>query len=140
MKILVAADGSEYTKRMLGYLAAHDEWLGGRHAYTVIHAVPPLPPRPASVLDKSVLDDYYREEAEKVLEPIRAFFRQQGLEATYLSPVGTAAEAVLHALEHGQHDLVMLGSHGHGSFMNLLLGSVATKVVARSKVPVLLVR
>lgn len=27
MKILVAADGSSYTKRMLAYLAVHDEWL-----------------------------------------------------------------------------------------------------------------
>jgi hypothetical protein len=40
MKILVAADGSPFTKRMLAYLAAHDEWLGGAHAYTVIHTVP----------------------------------------------------------------------------------------------------
>jgi hypothetical protein len=30
MKILVAADGSSFTKRMLAYLAAHDEWLGSR--------------------------------------------------------------------------------------------------------------
>jgi hypothetical protein len=28
MKILVAVDGSPFTKRMLAYLAAHDEWLG----------------------------------------------------------------------------------------------------------------
>ena len=28
MKILVAVDGSKYTKRMLAYLAAHDEWFG----------------------------------------------------------------------------------------------------------------
>jgi hypothetical protein len=34
MKILIAADGSTYTKRMLAFIAAHDEWLGpqcGRH-------------------------------------------------------------------------------------------------------------
>jgi hypothetical protein len=31
MKILVAADGSAYTKRVLAYLAAHDEWLGPAH-------------------------------------------------------------------------------------------------------------
>ena len=28
MKILIAADGSVYTKRMLAFVAAHDEWLG----------------------------------------------------------------------------------------------------------------
>ena len=41
MKILVAADGSPFTKRMLAYLAAHDEWLGSKHRYTVLNVVPP---------------------------------------------------------------------------------------------------
>ena len=52
MKILVAVDGSPYTKRMLAYLAAHDEWLGDKHQYTVLHVVPAVPPRAAAVLDK----------------------------------------------------------------------------------------
>jgi nucleotide-binding universal stress UspA family protein len=33
-----------------------------------------------------------------------------------------------------------MGSHGHGSLGNLVMGSVATKVMAHTKVPVLLVR
>ena len=40
----------------------------------------------------------------------------------------------------GSFDLVVMGSHGHGLFKNLVLGSVATKVLAGCKVPVLLVR
>ena len=43
MKILVAADGSPFTKRMLAYLAAHDEWLGAHHEYTLLNAVPAVP-------------------------------------------------------------------------------------------------
>ena len=38
------------------------------------------------------------------------------------------------------YDLIVMGSHGHGAIANLVLGSVANKVVALSKVPVLLVR
>jgi nucleotide-binding universal stress UspA family protein len=34
----------------------------------------------------------------------------------------------------------MMGSHGHGSVVNVVMGSVATKVLASCKVPVLLVR
>ena len=34
----------------------------------------------------------------------------------------------------------MLGSHGHGMLSQLVLGSVATKVIAGCKVPVLVVR
>jgi nucleotide-binding universal stress UspA family protein len=33
-----------------------------------------------------------------------------------------------------------MGSHGHGTLVNLVMGSVATKVLAQSKIPVLLVR
>ena len=36
MKILIAADGSAYTKHMLAYLAAHDERLGAGHQY-ILH-------------------------------------------------------------------------------------------------------
>ena len=38
------------------------------------------------------------------------------------------------------YDLVILGSHGHGTLVNLVMGSVATQVLAHCKVPVLLVR
>jgi nucleotide-binding universal stress UspA family protein len=33
-----------------------------------------------------------------------------------------------------------MGSHGHGTLGNLILGSVATKVLANCEVPVLIVR
>ena len=40
----------------------------------------------------------------------------------------------------GRFDLVVMGSRGHGSFVNLVLGSVATKVLSETQVPVLLIR
>ena len=140
MKILVAADGSHHTKRMLAYIAAHDEWLGAHHAYTVMTAVPAVPPRAVAVLDKSTLKSYYDESAERVFKPVRAFFAQQGLKANFVAKVGPPAETLVVAADKGHFDLLMLGSHGHGSLLNLVLGSVATKVVAHSKTPVLLVR
>ena len=140
LKILVAVDGSPYTKRMLAYLAAHDEWLGGAHAYTVLHTVPPVPPRAAAVLDKQVLKDYYETEAEKVFKPIRSFFAKQGITATYLAKVGSAADTIASAADKGRFDLLMMGSHGHGSLANLVMGSVATKVLANCSTPALLIR
>jgi nucleotide-binding universal stress UspA family protein len=140
MKILVAADGSPYTKRMLAYLAAHDEWLGGAHAYTVLHAVAAVPPRAAAVLDKDVLKAYYDEEADKVFKPIRTFFDKQGIKATFTYKVGHAAEVIAKVADADKYDLLMMGTHGHGTLSNLVMGSVATKVLAHSQVPVLLVR
>ena len=140
MKILVAVDGSSYTKRMLAYLAAHDEWLGSHHEYTLLHAVPGVPPRAAAVLDKSTLKAYYDEGAEKVFKPIRSFFTKQGLSARFVSKVGSAGELISDAAEKGHYDLLMLGSHGFGTLRNLVMGSVATKVLANCKTPVLLIR
>ena len=140
MKILVAVDGSPYTKRMLAYLTAHDEWLGGAHEYTVIHTVPAVPPRAAAVLDKQTLKDYYEAEAEKVFKPIRTFFGRQGIGATWLAKVGAAGDTIASTAAKGKFDLVIMGSHGHGTLTNLVMGSVATKVLAHCSTPVLLVR
>jgi nucleotide-binding universal stress UspA family protein len=140
MRILAAVDGSPYTKRMLAYLAAHDEWLGSQHEYTVVHSVPAVPPRAAAVLDKLLVKAYYDDEAEKVFKPIRAFFKQRGIEAEFVSKVGPAAEVIAKQASSGSFDLLMMGSHGHGSVVNVVMGSVSTKVLASCKVPVLLVR
>jgi nucleotide-binding universal stress UspA family protein len=140
MKILVAADGSPFTKRMLAYLAAHDEWLGSQHQYTVLTAVAAVPPRAAAVIDKATLKGYYDETAEKVFKPIRTFLGRQGVKAEYQSKVGPAAEAIADTATKGKFDLVIMGSHGHGTLKNLVLGSVATKVLAHCGTPVLLIR
>lgn len=140
MKILVAADGSPYTKRMLAYLAAHDEWLGGAHQYTVLTVVAPLPGRAAAAVDRDLLKDYYADSADAVFKPIRAFFKKQKIEAEFVSKVGHAADVISKQADTGKFGLLMLGSHGHGSLLNLVMGSVVTKVVAGCQTPILLVR
>lgn len=140
MKILVPVDGSPYTKRMLAYLAAHDEWLGSQHQYTVITVVPAVPPRAAAVLDKAMLKSHYEDEAEKVFKPIRTFFNRQKIPAEFLAKVGPAADQITAQAKKGGYDLLVMGSHGHGTLGNLVLGSVTTKVMAGCEVPVLLVR
>jgi nucleotide-binding universal stress UspA family protein len=141
MKILIPVDGSNYTKRMLAYLVTHDEWLGGANAFTVLHVTPPVPPRAAAVLEKELLKSYYTEEAEKVFKPIRAFFaKKPGLSVNFSSKTGHAADVISQMATKDKFDLIVMGSHGMGSLSNLVMGSVATKVLANCAVPVLLVR
>ena len=140
MKILTPVDGSAYTKRMLAYVAAHDEWLGGQHEYTVLHVVPAVPPRAAAVLDKATLKAYYDDETEKVFKPIRAFFKKQGISASFVAKIGPAADTISTLANAGGFDLLVLGSHGQSSLVNLVMGSVATKVLAHCSTPVLLIR
>lgn len=139
MKILIAVDGSAQTERMLTYLADH-HLLAAGNDFTAMTVVLELPKRAASYVNADVVKGYYQEEADKVLEPVRAFFAQKGLSAQFLFKVGHPAQEIAQIAEKQGFDLVALGSHGHGALGNLIMGSVATKVVAQCKVPVLLLR
>lgn len=140
MKILAAVDGSPFTRRMLAYVAAHDEWLGPQHEYTMLHAVQPVPQRAALELDRSTLKAYYDETAEKVFKPLRTFCSKQGLRATFVTKAGPPAETIADMAAKGRYDLIVMGSHGHSTLGNLVMGSVATKVLAMCTTPVLLIR
>lgn len=140
MKILIAVDGSPYTKRMLAYVAAHDEWLGAQHSYTVLHVEPTLPNNAAHMLGREVCERYYREQAAEVLDPVRKFFAQQSLPVEYLSKIGPTAATIAQTADEGRFDILMMGSHGHGALASMVVGSVTAKVMGLCKVPVLVVR
>ncbi len=53
--------------------------------------------------------------------------------------VGDAAASILDEISAGEHDLVVMGTHGRTGLQRLLLGSVAQKVSAASPCPVLVV-
>jgi nucleotide-binding universal stress UspA family protein len=140
MKILIAADGSEYTRHALDYLNTHQAWLAAPNEVTVLTVVPAVPPRAASVLAPEVLKGYYDDSAETVLAPVRSLLQERGVAATLVHKVGHAADEISrYATEHAM-DLIVMGSHGHGTFSNMVMGSVATKVLASCKTPVLLIR
>lgn len=140
MKILLPVDGSEYTKRMLAYLAAHEELLAGQHEFIAVTAVPLVPAHAARYLDRGVLDDYYRDLAEEVFSTVRAFAAQHGWNCREKAMRGPAADAIAELAGVEKPDLIVMGSHGHSALGGMLLGSVASGVLARCQVPVLLIR
>lgn len=58
MKILLAVDGSPYTKKMLAYLTTHELFSQGND-YTVLTVQPVLPPRARAAVGKEIVDTYY---------------------------------------------------------------------------------
>ena len=140
MKILLPVDGSDYTMRMLAYLGAHNELLSGGHEYVLFTAVAPIPLRAARFLDSSIVDDYYSDQAEQVLRPVREFAVQHGWKFRACHAHGHAAEAIAEMVNVEKPDLIVMGTHGQSSLGNMLLGSVVTGVLARCTIPVLLIR
>ena len=75
-----------------------------------------------------------------MLGPAAKFLARHGIDAKSSWKVGHAGEQIAKLAESGKFDLVVMGSHGHSALGNLVMGSVATNVLAHCKVPVLLVR
>jgi nucleotide-binding universal stress UspA family protein len=140
MNILLAVDGSEYSRKTASWLAANVSLLSMKPKITVLNAHAPIPVGAAPAVGKKAVERYYREECEAALAPSRAVLERAGVEHEVAWEVGEPAKAIVDAAGKHKANLIVMGSHGEGSLAGLLLGSVVTKVLARCKVPVLVVR
>lgn len=78
------------------------------------------------------------EEAEKEL--VREASRLADVKVTNEVLFGNAAAAIVDAATSNQSDLIVMGTHGHGAVMHLVMGNVAERVVRAAPCPVLTVR
>lgn len=140
MRILIAVDGSACSKLAQEYVVAHPALFSSEHEYMVLNVVPEVPPHAASVVGKTAVNEYYRDEAEKVLIPVRHFFDEKGFRIKTRYKHGHSAEVIAETATKDGYDLIVMGSHGHSALGNLVMGSVTAKVLAHCKTPVLIVR
>lgn len=140
MKILLAADGSPFTKKALAWLTVNQPLNADSDELIILNVQPPVPPRVKSVLGADAVRTYHKEEALKVTAPIERFLKRHDIKFRVTSVVGHAVDEILrHAQREKVHQIVM-GTHGRGALGRALLGSVAQGVVAGCTVPVLLVK
>lgn len=145
MKILLAVDGSPFTIRAVQYLTTHLGMFRGTSELHLLHISAPLPMGMAMTHERAVItpddvDGYYRKEAVESLAPAEKLLNDAAIAFTTFSRTGQIAHEINdHAVKHGI-DMIVMGSHGHGVLASVVLGSVTTKVLATSAVPVLIVR
>jgi nucleotide-binding universal stress UspA family protein len=140
MKILLAADGSKYTKKALAFLVTHEALAGADGHIVVVNVQPAVPPRVKSMVGATAVNEYHQEEAEKVLKPIEKFLQRHDLSFTTRWAVGSPGVEIVKAAKKDKAHLIVMGTHGHGILGRALLGSVAQNVVTDCEIPVLLVK
>jgi len=139
MKILVAADGSDYTQRILEFLAKQG-WLSRENELTVLTVVVPFPSKAANFADPEQVRKYYDEEAQAVLRAADDWLRERNMASlTFAHEVGNPADCIARRASEGRFDLIAMGARGHGAGGVAVPGSVAAKVQALCKTPVVLV-
>jgi nucleotide-binding universal stress UspA family protein len=142
MKMLLAVDGSNDTKKMLAYVVTHGECFGANSELFVVNVQMPLP-LPLRSLRKDGREEelaFYQSEADAILSPISKFLTRHGLKFETKVLFGSAPEEILKASKKFKVDLIIIGTRGRSRLARLFLGSVAHSVVSISPIPVLVIR
>jgi universal stress protein A len=143
-RIMVPIDYSENSKAALAYGA--ELALGFGASLDIVHVWD----RPTYLTDAVMVQrpgeahkpigELIRENAERdMAEFLAELSLPAAVAATSRLVSGEPASALLTELKKGEHDLVVLSTHGRTGLAHLLLGSIAEKLVRLSPVPVLTV-
>lgn len=140
MKILIAVDGSIYTDHALEFLASREGFLASSPEIEMLSVVPQIPAGALRFIERETLEGYYKDCSEKIFKPIRKFLKGKDLPVEEVYVVGDPSEGIADEVDRTKPDLVVMGSRGRSSLKGLFLGSVTRGVLARTKVPMLIVR
>ena len=144
-RILVPTDGTTTSNRAVQAAASVANRFGA--TLTLFHATPkfrsPYYPDGAVVAWPSQKE--YVAEASKVANDlfarVKAPVERKGVKVTTLHVYNDfPAEAIVAAAAKAKADLIVMASHGRKGLQKLLLGSETQKVLALTKLPVLVVR
>ncbi len=140
MKVLLAADGSKYTKKALAFLVNHESLVNSNDELVLLNVQLQVPGRVKTMLGSADVAAYHREEGDKVLEPIRKFLGKHALNYRCFSVVGHPVEEILKAAAAEKSHLIVMGTRGLGLIGRALIDSIAQRVVSDCDIPVLLVK
>jgi nucleotide-binding universal stress UspA family protein len=128
-KILIGYDGSDCSRRALELAASVARDGNG---VTLATVAPVLFGQP---------DPAFADEQRRTLEEGKELLAAQGVHAETVGPLeDDAARGLVRTAEKIGADLIVVGTHGHGTLARLALGSVAGGVVERAGCSVLVVR
>ena len=141
MKILVATDGSKHALRAVKYAADLVGQLKPASSVTLISVHDDFGLRHAKAfVGSDEVADYLRELSDKELKPARKLLDLRGVKHDAEIRTGSVSQQIAECATKGRFDLIVMGAKGRGAFADLLVGSVAQRVLAIAKQPVVLVK
>ncbi len=139
--ILVPIDFSPMTPRVVREAVAFARQTGGRPAF--LHVI--QPPLVVTDMGGMTLEDTAqlmtdaRTWANKRLARLRLRLRTRGIEAETILETGAPVRCILAETKRMKASHILIGSHGHTAFYDLLIGSTARGVLKRANCPVVVV-
>ncbi len=138
--ILLPVDGSPSSERAARHLI-HLIKTYTPLTVRVLNVQPPVKSGEISpMVTIDVVEQVRREEGVAAGESIRALLDEAGVAYTYDVELGPVAETIARYASEHKVDAIIMGTRGLSAISNLLMGSIATKVLHLAEVPVTLVK
>lgn len=138
-KLLVPVDSSDNAKRALQY-AIRKEKGPVELVIVYAHEPPIVYGEIALYMPEERAKELQRQHSEAILEPAVELAKAAGATFTSEILIGDIAGSIVACAEKNGCDGIVMGTRGMGAIGNLVMGSVATKVIHLTKLPVTLVK
>lgn len=140
-KLLVAVDGSDSALRAVRYAATLGKRAGNVSLHLVnVHEPPLIYGEIAVYVPREKMQALQREHSEAILANAEAIVKSEGVPYTKEICVGNAAEVLAEQAGKLSCNAIVMGTRGLSSIGNLVMGSVATKVIHLTDLPVTLIK
>lgn len=137
MKILVTTDGSEGSEKAIRF--ASELASESNSSITLLHVIPKIETTKEDIIILLKEEIGSPERAgTKYLETGKKIVGEFGIKVETKLLEGKEVDEILK--ESDNYDLIVAGSYGKGRVNEFLLGSVSSKLVHKSKIPVLVVK
>jgi nucleotide-binding universal stress UspA family protein len=139
--VTLAVDGSESALNATRKLLDSLRWYKEQPRIDLVAVQQPIPrfPNMSVVISDEMIERYYAEEGEKMLGPSKNLLDAAGVKYTQHNVIGSIAESIVEVARRAGSDMIYMGTRGMTALSNIVLGSVATRVLHFAHVPVVLV-
>lgn len=139
--ILVPCDGSENAMRAVVHAAATAKESTSAPDITLLHVLDPFTfTSLGEVLAPGALERDRPAEVDRVLAPAVSSLQAAGVPYRIAWRVGDPAPEIAAELVDKPYDAVIMGTRGIGPIANLVVGSVANRILFLANVPVTLIK
>ena len=138
-KILIATDGSEYTKNAVDYGIDIAKNTGAKLFAIYVVDTAAFASIPMDAAWESMYE-LLKQEGDLAIKYVSERAEAEGLEVEGNLIEGHPADEIIRYSEKNSISVIVMGTLGKSGLDRFLLGSVAEKVVRNSKIPVLVVR
>jgi len=140
LKFLLPVDGSDTSNKAVVKFIKLLDWYKEEPEIHLLNVQFPERGNVILFIDKEGINLYHREEGMGRLQAARGLLNQAGIACRFHITVGDPEEMIIRYAKEIDCDQIVIGPRGLGVVEGLVLGSVASKVMQLSTIPVLLIK